>query len=148
MTQKLDPPTHIYYTPKFLIQRKGCPCELTPSCQTSISRAEAHRKQIYKFVTMRLLHQTKQGKIKNFLSLKKLHLELELESLKLQGSGSSNILLGKVSFDCLLKGKIQSVREYLSFDLRIPQANTEKQPVFSYEMIASMYGGKENLYEA
>jgi hypothetical protein len=62
----------------------------------------------------------------------------------LQQSGSSNILLSKVSFDCLIEKKF---RDYLSFDLRIPEANTNQNPAFSYDLLENMYNGKKNLYE-
>lgn len=135
----------IYYEIKTPIERKGCPSVIVPSCQVSIpSSLTGKRKELpYKQVTMRLIHATKKGNIKNSLSLKAIHLELETHSLMLQQSGSSNILLSQVSFDCLIEGKIQS---YISFDLRIPEAT--KKSVFFYNLIESMYDGKKNLYEA
>lgn len=134
----------IYYEIKTPIERKGCPSITVPPCQASIqpSLTGKRKELLYQLVTMRLIHATKTGKIKNSLSLRTIHLELETHSLMLQQSGSSNILLSKVSFDCLVEGKI---RDYLSFDLRIPEATTES--VFSYDLIESMYNSKKNLYE-
>ena len=129
--------------------RKGCPSQMTPTYQTS-SLPEGERTELIReYTTMRLVHQGKDGTIKNALPLKKIHDQLELNSLSLQGSGSSNILLSTVSFDCLItdaSGKER--REYIHLNLRIPGANTKQEAVFTYDKVEKAYRGKQNLYNA
>jgi hypothetical protein len=140
-----------HFKPTELVNRKGCPCQLTSCCQIShFSKSrEKCENVMQEFATMRLVHRTKTTHIiKNSLSLNRIHHELEVDSLHLSKSGSSNILLSKVSFDCLIITKSEKkYRDYLSFDLRIPGANTEEETVFSYDMIEKAYNGKVNLYE-
>ncbi len=126
--------------------REGCPNKMTPTYQIS-SLNQERTELIHEYTTMRLVHQSKNGEIKNSLPLGPIHKELELASLPLQGSGSSNILLSKVSFDCLITDSAGvKRRDYLCFDLKILGANSTKKPVFSYEWIEKAYGDKEKLY--
>ncbi|OGN54688.1 MAG: hypothetical protein A2098_00730 [Chlamydiae bacterium GWF2_49_8] len=129
------------------ISRRGCPCALTPTYRISTTTEQKRTELVHQFTTMRLVHQAKDGEIKNSLDLDRIHHELEIDSLLLQGSGASNILLCKMSFDCLIRdssGKEQ--RDYLTFDLRIPGTNAED--VFSYDLIVNAYGTQAKLYEA
>ncbi len=131
------------------VHRKGCPCKQTSTYRTSTLPQGARTQLIHEFTTMQLVHQTKTGQVKNSLPLDKIHHELETESLHLSGSGAANILVSKVSFDCLIVDKSgKEHREYLSFDLRVPGANTENEAVFSYDLIEKAYGSKANLYAA
>lgn len=137
-----------YYTPGYL-HRNGCPCQLTPSLRVSTLPEGERRPMTHEYTPIVLTHLSKKGEIKNSLSLDDIHHQLELDALALHGSGASNILLSKMSFDCLIideSGKEH--RDYHSFDLRIPGANTDKETVFSYDMIEKTYGSKKNLYDA
>jgi hypothetical protein len=98
---------------------------------------------------MVLIHKAKDGQVKSSLRLDELHHELEIDSLVLRGSGASNILLCKVSFDCLVTDSSDvEHRDYLSFDLKIPGVNSEKEAIFSYDTVQTAFGSKENLYAA
>lgn len=137
------------FIPSNPVHRKGCPSQMTPIYQVTSIPNGSRTQLINKYTTMRLVHKTKDGVIKNSLSLEKIHNELEICSLNHQFSGASNILLTKVSVDCLVtKNKGQKIREYLTFDLRIPGANTDDQSVFLYDVVEKMYGDKPNLYAA
>lgn len=129
------------------ITRVGCPAKLTSKYQVA-SLPEGSRTQfIQEYTAMKLTHMSKNGKTKNSLPLEDIHYDLETNSFPLAGSGSSNILLSKVSFDCLVKTcSGEEYRDYLTFDLRIPGTNSKTESVFSYEMIEKIYGGRENLY--
>ena len=140
-------PNREYHVPK-AIPRCGCPSYVVPTCQISTPREGERREVTHKFALMVLTHYTKEGKIKNSLPLGPIHQELELESLALYSSGSSNILLSKMSFDCLITGASgETFRDYLCFDLKIPGVNGAKESVFSYDSIEATYGGKKNLYD-
>lgn len=127
--------------------RKGCPCQLTPSCQEASLPNGERTRLIHEYTTMMLAHASKQGVIKKHLHLAPIHHELELDSLTLQNSGASNILVSKVSFDCLITtASGEEVRDYIHFDLRIPGTNTDDEGVLSYEILEKTYGGKAELY--
>ncbi|MES2273334.1 MAG: hypothetical protein V4487_04005, partial [Chlamydiota bacterium] len=128
--------------------RPGCPCQHISFYQTVQSVKDSRRNLSQQFTTMRLEHRSKTGRLKNVLDLNQIHSDLASDSLGLRHSGSSNILLSKVSFDCLISEPSREVRKYLSFDLKIPGVNTDGESVFSYEFIEKAYGGKRNLYQA
>lgn len=131
------------------IHRRGCACKMTPTYQVTSTPEGERTRMIHEYSTMMLVHQTKDGRIKNSLRLGPLHHELEIDSLVLSRSGASNILLSKVSFDCLIvDASGQEKRAYVHFDLRIPGTNAKGKTVLSSDMMAEMYGGKENLYAA
>ncbi len=148
------------YVPKDLVHRSGCPCVLTSSYRISTLPPGDQTSFVHEYTTMRLVHQRKNNednkkKAKNTLSLTALHHELEIDSLVLRKSGASNILLSKVSFDCLITDKrlttdkpAKEYRDYISFDLKIPGVNSDKEAVFSYEMVKEAFGSRENLYAA
>lgn len=87
--------------------------------------------------------------MKNALALGPLHQELERAALELNGTGSSNILLAKVSFDCEMKTKAGEVfRKYIHFDLKIPGLdNDQHQGVLSYNFLEQLHGSKKKVYE-
>lgn len=137
------------FTPCVLVERQGCPAQLTPTYQISSQQNNSRALLIHEYTTMRLVHMSKNGAIKNTLPLALVHHELELASLVHQNSGASNILVTKMSVDCLVTdGNNNATREYFTFDLRIPGANSDQQAVFSYDLIEQAYGGKANLYAA
>jgi hypothetical protein len=136
-----------HHTPTKLISRDGCPCKMTPYYQTSEIPPGDRTALINHFTTMRLVHFAKDGTIKDVYPLKLVHEELETTSLKLRGSGASNILLYKVSFECLITlqpGK--QIREFVRFNLKIRGTSTKADSVLSYDMLEKVYGNKENLY--
>lgn len=151
----IPPVTREHLTPMYT-SCSGCPSRLAPIYQVSTLPVGERTKLIHQFTTMSLVHQTKTGQIKNSLPLGNIHHELEIASLALDNSGASNILLSKVSFDCLITctpdpdagDAKKQYRDYLSFDLRIPGTNADQEAVFSYDMIEKAYGGKANLYAA
>jgi hypothetical protein len=132
------------------ICRPGCPSKTTPFYQVCTAAAESDRKElVQEYSTMRLVHKANDGRIKNALPLDRLHNELHLASLSLHNSGASNILIAKVSFDCMITERLGSTRrDYLFFDLRIPGTKTQSESVFSYELIRNAYGSSERLYAA
>ncbi|MFZ0565724.1 MAG: hypothetical protein WAM28_06030 [Chlamydiales bacterium] len=135
-------------TPRDFV-RKGCPRQLVPSYQKRSLPDGERRQVIHEYTTMMLTHLSKQRVVKNQLDLTLLHRELELDSLHLQASGASNILVSKVSFNCLITtASGEQIRDYIHFDLRIPGTNTDKEAVLSYEMLINAYGGKDKLYSA
>src|ERR1700759_1834994 len=119
--------------------RAGCPCKLISTCQVSTTPEGERTKLIDEFTRMKLVHRAKNGREKSSLRLDLVHHELELDSLVLQRSGASNVLLAKVSFDCLVKGETGEVRDYIVFDLKIPGMNTGGEGVFSFDAIAKAY---------
>ena len=95
-------PSREYVQPVQSACRKGCPARLTPTyCVTAVP-TQGRAPLIQKFTTMTLVHKTKENEVKNELPLNKIHQELETDSLFLKGSGASNILLSKMSFNCLI----------------------------------------------
>lgn len=139
--------TKSYFIPTE-IHRNGCPSYKTPFYQVSKLPPGDRIPLIHNYTTMQLLHQSRAGQIKNSLPLDSIHKELEQAALLLDGSGSSNILLSKLSFDCLItEGDGTQSRDYIHFDLKIPRTGTEREPVFSYDMIEQIYGSKSRLYE-
>ncbi len=137
-----------YYNP-IEIPRKGCPSLPTPTYQNSILPEGDRVRFVHNYTTMKLFHQTKTRQVKNSLPLDSIHHELEQAALMLQNSGSSNILVSKLSFDCLLTNSSgKEFRDYIHFDLKIPGTGTERNSVFSYDMIEQMYAGKANLYSS
>jgi len=140
------PVTKMYFTP-VIRTRQGCPSLPTPIYQTSTLPDGDRVKLIHNYTTMKLLHKSKLGQLKNSLSLDSIHHELEQAALVLHNSGSSNILLTKLSFDCLITNNSgEQCREYINFDLKIPGTGTERESVFSYDMIEKIYGSKASLY--
>src|ERR1700722_6196348 len=140
-------PTKEYHVPR-AIARCGCPSQVTPTCQISILSGEERRAVTHKVATMVLTHYAKDGRVKNSLHLGPIHKELELEYLALHRSGSSNILLSKLSFNCLItRVSGETFRDHLFFDLKIPGVNGAKEAVFSYDVIEATYGSKKNLYD-
>lgn len=139
------------YTPNMPTMRKGCSCYQTPHYTTTTPpSANGHKKALIQpFTAMQLIHKSKDGRVKNKLSLSKIHHELESHSLILRASGASNTLLTTISFNCLIKtGSNQEIRDYLTFDLRIPGTSTTTDSVFSYDLVQKLYGSKKELYEA
>jgi hypothetical protein len=129
--------------------RKGCPCFKTPFYQVSSLPHGARKPLIHNYTTMQLLHKSRSGEVKNSLPLDSIHKELEQAALLLDNSGASNILLSKLSFNCFItQSDGTKIRDYIHFDLKIPGTGTESEPVFSYDMIESMYGSKKKLYKA
>ena len=123
--------------------RVGCPAEFVETCQErSVSGI------VHEYAMMKLAHFSKKGVLKNELLLKDIHHELELDSLFLNMSGASNVLLSKVSFDCLIKEEDKEMREFITFELKIPGTNIEGETVFSYNLIEKLYGSKAALYKA
>lgn len=142
-------PSRVYCTPQGGA-RDGCPCKMTPYYQvlTEDPDPESRSKVIHKYTTMQLSHQTAEGVVKNSLSLDGIHHQLEAHSLLLEKSGSSNILVSSVTFDCLItKADGEQVRDYIDFELRIPGANVQGEEVFSYDLIKKTYGNQTRLYE-
>lgn len=139
-----------YYNPeKSTLHPACCPTRLTPTYRISTQPTTSRTKLTHEFTTMRLEHHTKEKECKNSLSLGRVHHQLEMNSLFLHNSGASNILLSKVSFDCLIREKSgKEYRDYISFDLRIPGANTEQEVVLTYDMVEALYGSQEKLYSA
>jgi hypothetical protein len=72
--------------PSSLPFRPGCPCKITPTYQTSSHLKGDLTGLIQKYVTMRLVHQAKDGTIKNSLLLRAVHEQLELSSALLHNS--------------------------------------------------------------
>ncbi len=128
-----------YHIPGQPICRKGCLSQSTPFYRAVHGTAQ----RIHDSTAMRLVHQTNK-EITNALPLGPLHCELEQDALLLNKSGSSNILISKVSFDCLITEKSKKKRrDYLSFDLRIPGAN----PALSYDTMERLYGNQKEIYQ-
>ncbi len=146
----ISEPRHVdYYKPYQNHTRPGCPCCPTPTYQIIKAVPGQHPQKIHEYTTMTLAHQSKENDNKNLLPLKQIHHKLEASSLSLHQSGSSNILLSTISFNCLIKTSSDiAIREFIYFDLRIPGTNTEKEVVFSYDFVANAYGGKTALYAA
>jgi hypothetical protein len=130
------------------INRRGCSCFKTPFYQVSSLPHGARIPHIHNYTTMQLIHKSSLGEVKNTLALDSIHKELEEAALLLDNSGASNILLSKLSFDCLItESDGTQTRDYIHFDLKIPGTGTTREPVFSYDMIESIYQSKERLYE-
>jgi hypothetical protein len=131
------------------LERQGCACKLTSVCRITNPPEGGRHKVIHEYALMKLTHQSSTGEMKNSLKLDPIHHELEANALTLNNSGASNILLSKVSFDCLVTdGNGNEVRDYVAFDLKIPGAIVDRETVFSYDMVKTLYGSKENLYAA
>jgi hypothetical protein len=136
-----------YFIPEDL-QRRGCPSYKTPFYQILTPPSTGRTMLAHNYTAMQLQHQSSTGEIKNSLSLDSIHKELEQAALLLDGSGASNILLSKLSFDCLItESDGTQSRDYIHFDLKIPSTGTAREPVFSYDMIEQIYGSKTRLYE-
>jgi len=137
------------YRPFHLVHRAGCPCTLTTSYQVSTLPAGERLRLVHEYTTMRLVHQSKTGVVKNSLDLGPVHHELEIDSLVLTASGASNILLAKLSFDCeIADAEGKKKRDYLVFDLKIPRIDSDEEAVFCYDILAKAHGSKANLYAA
>lgn len=106
-------------------------------------------KSVHEFTTMQLVHYSNQELV-NALSLAPVHQRLEYNASKLANSGSSNILVCSVSFDCLVTDVDEETtyRIYPSFHLKIPSVNTDKESVFVSDLLVKMYGSKAKLYQA
>lgn len=150
--------------------RLNCPCQLAPLYQTKSTTSESRTVVVHQYTTMRLVHRAKNGEIKNILDLRPIHDYLASHGRLVETlSGASNVLVASISFNCLIRQKtgevLQSVissqggvrnhfvfeeksRKYITFDLKIPGANTGKSSVFSYDFIEKQYGGKKELYKA
>jgi hypothetical protein len=125
------------------IVRAGCPCKHMPYVRIS-AHDEARTKRTHDLAMMVLSHQSK-----HTLDLAPIHDELYLQSLKIQGSGTSNILVTKLSFNCSIIDETgQEHLDYVCFDLRIPGMKTSTESVFSYDSMEKAYGGKNQLYSA
>lgn len=128
---------------------RGCPCQLTSIFRDSSIPVGDRTQVVNEYTSMVLRHLSKTNQIKNTLPLAPIHHQLEIESLSLYGSGASNILLSKVSFDCLIiDSSGEERRDYITFDLKIPGANNAQEPVFTLENIRKKYGSVANLYAA
>jgi hypothetical protein len=128
------------------IDRDGCPGVVTPFYQTA-KQSEGKRKPIYRqYTTMRLVLKSKDNTIKHDFPLKHIHDDLASQFLTISNSGSSNILLSRVSFECLISTIHGDIRDRISFPLKIMGVNTDREPVFSYDWLVKKYGSKENLY--
>lgn len=127
----------------------GCPRQLTPIRKTSTLPAGSRIPVIQDFATMVLLHAPKSGPLKNTLDLSPIHHQLKMDALYLTNSGASNILLSKVSFDCLIRDSSgKEIRDYITFDLKIPGVNNDAESVFTLEHIRDKYGSKDSLYSS
>lgn len=129
--------------------RPGCPCHLAPTYQVvNPVNAQQRRQLVHNFTTMQLCHMSRNDTLKNALNLDAIHHELECSSLVLRTSGSSNILVASVSFDCLITDASEKEhRQFITFDLKIPGMNTDEYSVFPYEAMQRAYGSKKNLYK-
>jgi hypothetical protein len=129
--------------------RNGCPSKLTPYYETSELPKDERTKLFRQYTTMRLVHPSKDKTIKYAYPLKPIHDELATTSLAVWKSGASNILLSRMSFECLIKTSSgKEIRDRICFPLKIERANTEENSVLSYDMVVESYGSKENLYSA
>lgn len=133
-----------HHTPIPII-RGGCAAKLAPFYQVVSKTPEERKELINEYVTMRLVHYKKNGTVKNSYCLRAVHEQLENASLSLSKSGSSNILLSKISFDCLIQTQGgEEHRKFVTFDLKMDSLT---ELVFSYDTILKTYGSKDNLYK-
>ena len=132
------------------INRSGCTSIMTPKYHEVFSSTDTRVKDIVKpFTTMKHVHKASDGTVKNSLSLKNIHHKLEINSLPLKHSGASNVLLSTISFNCLItKANGEEVRDFITFDLKIPGVNQDNNSVFSYDALLKAYGSKKGLYNA
>ncbi len=144
----VTPTKHLYIPADKL--RHGCPRELSPFCETA-TPIEGELNDLKQQITsMRLIHKTKENVFKKCLNLGLVHKDLRLNALTLFNSGSSNVILCKVSFDCLITQSSGDIRDYITFDLKIPLEikKNKEEIVFSFDFLEKLYGGKENLHTA
>jgi hypothetical protein len=133
-------PVHRYGIP-VPIARPGCPCVHTPSEDITTPRGT-----VRKITTMALQHYgAPGGQPLNSLDLSGIHKKLEVASLQLQQTGSSNVLLTDVSFNCEIETPSGSYRDFITFDLKIPESGAN-EGVFSSDMMRQAYGSKRDFF--
>lgn len=120
----------------------------TVGCCCQVTRASEHT---YPNGTVRrVAEMVLQDHNQTLIPLGRIHRNLEDSHLALHQSGSSNICLSRIGFNCqvnLIGGGI--VTRYFSFDLKIPLDNST-QGVFSADMLthSRAHGSKQTLYNA
>jgi hypothetical protein len=137
-----------HYVPSKPNAKDCCPCTITPFYQTSELPAGDRMALLRQYTTMRLVHMAKDNTLKHAFSLKHVHEDLATTSLVLSHSGASNILLSKMTFECLITTPEGEERDTICIPFKVKGANTEKESVLSYEMLEKAYKGKRYLYGA
>lgn len=123
-----------YYQP-IPLQRNGCPAQLMDSYSKPIQLLNARHASNHYFTAMKLAEMIN-GKLFYLLNLDEVHHEMEIESLSLFGSGASNIVIAKLSFDCSIQVGETSERATFVWDLKIPQVDESS---LSYDFIKKKY---------
>jgi hypothetical protein len=139
VTRQLPIQTFLAQSPQSRV-RAGCPCEVTNASEHTYPNGAVRR-----VAEIALLDHTQR-----LIPLKEIHRDLESSHLPLHTSGSSNICLCRIGFNCqvnFIGG--QMTTRYFSFDLKVPGDSTN-QGVFSSDMMMNSGGSapKQALYSA
>lgn len=136
-------------TESFQVQERrteGCPCRLTHLYQTTW-QVESRTPMVHQFTPMALVNEGEDS-IKTRLNLRRIHGELEMESLPLNIPKGPNVVLAKVSFECLVQRLNGFTRGFFTFDLRIPCTSRDGSLTWSWlERAYEPYGGILSLYQ-
>ncbi|MCP5506042.1 MAG: hypothetical protein H7A38_04075 [Chlamydiales bacterium] len=122
-----------YYQPSST-PRAGCPVQLTRCYSQPIEIPGARRTRDHYYTAMKLADMVEETPIR-LLNLDKVHHDMETESLSLYGSGASNIVVAKLSFDCSIEIGETSERATFVWDLKIPEVGD----ILSFDFIKGKY---------
>lgn len=135
-----SPPTKAAARRRATVIAGCCPCQVTNTSEHTYPNGAVRR----------VAEMVLQDHTRRFISLSKIHRDLENAHLPLHNSGSSNICLCRIGFNCqvnLIEG--QTVTNYFSFDLKIP-GDRNNQGVFSSDMMITLgaHGNMQGLHTA
>lgn len=118
--------------------RAGCPCVLSHFYQTHYRTAD-RRPLTHHFTSMTLVHFNENSQMESKLLLDKIHCELEIDAYPFLPLRVANVVLSKVTFECQIRKVSKVVREYITFDLKIPSIPPDTQTVFTYNWVKRAY---------
>ncbi len=118
---------------------EGCPRKLV----TSQIRPNDDGRQTASMVVQ---HLGLDKKVLSKLDLGPIHRELEADCLGItRQEGASNVLLARVSFNCEITEAAQKIRDYLSFNLKIPG---DEDGVLTSDKMQEVWKGREAFFKS